>query len=324
MPVGADQVQYVVCPHTTVRWRQGRLTIASGTQPSTLTAHPAALEFLNFFARPSSLHSLMVADLSIELDERGALLRLLCEKGIIERLRPPANYAAAWWDPNDRAKREASLQTLIQVAHGFSASAKANFCVDHWGRPVPWIARPVLDFLFQLDLSEADVFEFGGGASTSYWIRRCRSLVCVESNPDWHNRLREQVGGSANLLLRSTPDRFARSILETDRTYDIILVDAAPNFRNGCAGPAIKGLAPGGMIILDDAPFYPEAAAAFRDAGLIEVDFSGYSPLEDNFQTTSLFLDRAFDFPRRTQTSPAFPFGSPHFKWADFEMDNTG
>jgi anti-sigma factor RsiW len=39
-------------------------------------------------------------------------------------------------------------------------------------QPVPWLARPVLDFLYQLDLSNARVFEYGGGASTWYWARR--------------------------------------------------------------------------------------------------------------------------------------------------------
>lgn len=75
------------------------------------------------------------------------------------------------------------------------------------------------------------------------------------------------------------------------------------------------------MIILDDAPFYPEAAAELRAAGLLEVDLTGYSPLENNFQTTSLFLQRGFDLPRRTRASPAFPFGSPNFRWSDFGAD---
>ena len=69
------------------------------------------------------------------------------------------------------------------------------------------------------------------------------------------------------------------------------------------------------MVILDDAPFYPKEAARFRAANLIEVDLTGFSPLEDNLQTTSLFLSREFDLPRRSACSPAFPFGSPGFDW---------
>src|SRR5262249_19107637 len=77
----------------------------------------------------------------------------------------------------------------------------------------------------------------------------------------------------------------------------------------------LKRLSARGMIILDDAPLYPDAAEALRKAGLIEVDLTGYSTLEDNLQTTSLFLSRDFDLPRRTTRSPTFPFGSPGFDW---------
>ena len=72
-----------------------------------------------------------------------------------------------------------------------------------------------------------------------------------------------------------------------------------------------------GMIILDDAPFYPNAAEVLRRAGLIEVDVTGYLPLEGNLQTTSLFLSRDFDLPRRAKRSPVFPFGSPGSDWND-------
>jgi hypothetical protein len=75
------------------------------------------------------------------------------------------------------------------------------------------------------------------------------------------------------------------------------------------------------MIILDDAPFYPHAAEMLRIAGLIEVDVTGFSTLEDNLQTTSLFLSRSFDLPRRTTRSPAFPLGSPGFDWKAFKAE---
>lgn len=312
-------VRFVVSPHATLRWRQGRLTLASGVTPATLTIDPALLPLLHLLATPKCLEDVLSAHLPIEALERRPLLSLLLRTGAIEATAPVRETDETyWWDPNDRAKYEASIISLIQVAHGFSSSARRNLCVDHWGRPIPWLARPVIDYLYQLDLSTVDVFEFGGGASTSYWARRCRSVTCAESNTAWCKRLNELSPTNITVLSRSSAEDFSKSILETSRLYDIILIDAAPRFRAGCVGPALMRLAPGGMIILDDAPFYPEAAAELREANLMEVDMTGYSPLENNFQTTSLFLTRDFRIPRRAAKSPQFPFGSPFFHWSAF------
>lgn len=295
--------------------------LASGLQPTTLTLEPAVLTLLHLLSTPKSIEEIVGADLPIEPNERPPLVRLLLKVEAIESIRPQTTNEKAWWDPRDRAKYEASLLTLVQVAHGFSTSSQVGLCVDHWGRPLPWLARPVVEFLYQLDLSAVDVFEYGGGASTWYWSRRCRSVTCVESSEPWYERLRSELAAVATILLRTTAEEFADAIMELTRQYGVILIDAHPAFRGGCVRPALRRLAPGGMILLDDAPFYPEAAAELRSADLIEVDLTGYTPLEANLQTTSLFLSRGFDLPRRTKRSPAFPFGSPHFRWGAFRPD---
>lgn len=296
--------------------------MASGVRPTSLSIDPAVLGFLDFLSAPKSLRQLLDAEMDVEPAERRGLLRLLVDAGIVDAVKPrQAQDSDHWWDPRDRAKYESSLLALVQIAHGFTASAVADFCVDHWGRPVPWLARPVIDYLSQIDLSGLDVFEFGGGASTFYWERRCRSVVCVESSQYWYQRLSDETGPGATIYLRQAATDFAEVILETDAYYDIILIDAAPAFRAQCVRPALARLSSRGMIILDDAPFYPEAAAQLRRAGLLEVDLTGYSPLENNFQTTALFMQRTFDLPRQSGPSPAFPFGSPHYQWSSFRPD---
>jgi hypothetical protein len=180
------------------------------------------------------------------------------------------------------------VSQLIQIAQGFARSAEEGLPVDHWGQPVPWVARPVVDFLSQLDLSQLSIFEYGGGASTFYWDRRCAAVVTVESNEEWANRIIQGVGPRSRILYRPDQQAFAEAILESEDRYDIILIDAAPAFRPHCAEPALKRLSARGMIILDDAPFYPHAAESLRKAGLIEVDVTGFSALEASLQTTSL------------------------------------
>jgi hypothetical protein len=264
---------------------------------------------------PRTVSWILERQSTISSADRRTVFAVLIDLGIIEVAKPCGIVGTKWWDTKDKARYEATVIQIIQIAHGFGRSAEEGFSVDHWGQPLPWLARPILDFLFQLDLSQLSIFEYGGGASTFYWDRRCAALVTAENDEDWANRLVQGVGPRSRILYRPQLQAFAEAILESTDRYDIILIDANPSFRALCADPALKRLSARGMIILDDAPFYPHAADTLRNAGLIEVDVTGYAVLEANLQTTSLFLSRTFDLPRRTEPSPAFPFGSPGFDW---------
>jgi hypothetical protein len=77
--------------------------------------------------------------------------------------------------------------------------------------------------------------------------------------------------------------------------FDVIVIDGHSRVR--CAEHAAKYLATGGVIILDNSDWFPEAAAHLRAAGLIDVSFTGFAPIGDATSTTSFFFHRAFDFP---------------------------
>jgi hypothetical protein len=312
----------VMSPLATMRWRQGLLHLSSPRRPKTLTIDSALAQLLLDLVEPRTVSWILTRPSTINCADRRTLLAILIDLGIIEITNSPSGTSGkAWWDPRDRGCSDAVVTQLSQIAHGFARSAEENFSVDHKGHPLPWLARPIVDFLFQLDLPQLSIFEYGGGASTFYWDRECASLVTVESNEEWANRFTQGVGPKSRILYRPEHQLFAEAILESDDRYDIILIDAAPTFRPLCVEPALKRLSTRGMIILDDAPFYPDAAEALRKANLIEVDVSGFAALEANLQTTSLFLSRHFDLPRRAGRSPAFPFGSPGSKWKVLESD---
>ena len=307
----------VMSPLVTMRWRQGQLQLSSPRHPKILVIDFDLAPMLLDLVEPRTVPWILKRPSNISCADRRAVLAILIDIGIIEIANSRRNVVGqVWWDPNDKARCDVVVLQLVQIAHGFARSAEEGFSVDHQGYPLPWLARPIVDFLFQFDLSQLSIFEYGGGASTFYWDRRCASLITVESNKEWADRLAQGVGPRSRILYRPEQQAFAEAILETDNHYDIILVDAEPDFRSRCVGPALRRMSRRGMIILDDAPFYPQAAEALRIAGLIEVDVAGFAPLEANLQTTSLFLSRNFDLPRRTTQSPAFPVGSPGFDWA--------
>jgi hypothetical protein len=151
---------------------------------------------------------------------------------------------------------------LVQVAHGLGRSLVEWAPVDGLGRDVPWLARPAVDFLDQLDLRGLHVFEYGGGGSTGYWLRRGARVRCVESSAQWADRLAQRWGEvpGFRVELHRDPARFAACIHDEDVLYDIVLVDAHPGYRRGCGKAAAAGLRPGGLLVLDDAPFYPKVA----------------------------------------------------------------
>jgi hypothetical protein len=89
-------------------------------QPETLIIEPVVLTLLDLLSTPKSIEEVLLAELSIEASERRPLVRLLHRIGAIEGIHPPRSCdVRAWWDPHDRAKYEASLLTLVQVAPGF-------------------------------------------------------------------------------------------------------------------------------------------------------------------------------------------------------------
>jgi hypothetical protein len=49
------------------------------------------------------------------------------------------------------------------------------------------------------------------------------------------------------------------------------------------------------LIILDNADWFPKSTSALRASNLLQVDMTGFGPVNKYVWTTSLFFDRAFD-----------------------------
>ncbi len=54
-------------------------------------------------------------------------------------------------------------------------------------------------------------------------------------------------------------------------------------------------LLPGGLVILDNAHFYPATCELLREQNVLQVDMAGFKPCHTDAQVISLFFDRAFD-----------------------------
>ena len=211
--------------------------------------------------------------------------------------------------PRSIARPLGAIRVLIAVRyllvdHGLFRSMRTQRSVDAAGRPIPWYTFPAIAWLDELDFSDAEVFEYGSGHSTLWWQERARGVTSVEHDPDWYAEVDQRVGASTVLLLETDPDRYVAAA--EDGSYDVVVIDGV--HRPGCAEVAASVLRPGGLLILDNAERYPQLSQRLRTLGLIEIDFTGFSPVNYYISTTSVFLDRAFHRPPR-DVQPRVPIG---------------
>ena len=201
-----------------------------------------------------------------------------------------------------------SIRFITIFNKGFGHSSRDNgFCVDGTGSPIPWIAYPCLEFLSRLDFSNANVFEFGSGSSTLWWAKRSKSVHCIEREQDWFNLVRAKIPTNASIELCRNESKYAQTILNKEGAFDVIIVDGA--VRYPCVETAIQKISDEGIIVLDNSEWYPNACALLREHGFMQVDFSGFSPINAFTSCTSLFVKNVEAFRHRQTEQEWTPIG---------------
>jgi precorrin-6B methylase 2 len=200
-----------------------------------------------------------------------------------------------------------SVTHILSSGLGYKISAERGTCVLGDGRPIPLMSYALVEYLLGLDLSEFDLLELGAGSSTEFWASCTKSVLALETDAQWVERLRSRR--IANLEARlSTGATIAQDIAQLGRKFDVIVIDCSAN-RLHLAQGAVQILNPGGFVILDNSDWFPNAARAMRDADLIQVDFHDFRPLHHYRCTTSLFMDRAFRPKPKLSRLPLVPIG---------------
>ena len=146
----------------------------------------------------------------------------------------------------------------------------------------PWITFDAIQYLEEKVQPSHKIFEFGGGGSTLFFLKRCHEVVTVEHDAKWflllkqlveNRRLESWVGQliepeKGNLVespSASNPDHYSSggtkdvnykryaSFIDSypDGYFDIVLVDGRS--RPACIKHAAPKLRKGGLIILDNA-----------------------------------------------------------------------
>jgi hypothetical protein len=211
------------------------------------------------------------------------ILKLL--RRVLARLHPPLGNAMA-----------ASAILLDKL--GYWRSLEEGRPIGPNGQPIPWFTYPALAWLDMLDLSQARLFEYGSGWGTLHWAQRVAEVKTVEGNPDWAAKISAQLPANAHLIGPVT-GRDYNEAARAGAPWDLVIVDGIQ--RRECAEVAVQVIKPGGLIILDNADWFVEAAAVLRAHGLTQVDFQGFGPCNAYTWTTSVFFGKALAIPRLEQ-----------------------
>lgn len=199
--------------------------------------------------------------------------------------------------------------------YAISRSIDDKVCEDKDGNPLPWYTYPAIEYLSQFDYTDKKIFEYGCGYSSLFWARRAQKVISIEDNLDYFNKWSANFK-EANLDIRwrDEGDIYENAIFEDNDVYDVIVIDGKRRFQ--CAEAAIKKIANGGMIILDDSDRintsleYVKAVENLHAADLIQVDFYGFCPMNNYTKTTSLFLSREFNFKSLYKVQPINGIGN--------------
>lgn len=166
-------------------------------------------------------------------------------------------------------------QRMFKTILGNDKTAEVEFRDQEKYRSLPGLALPAICFLDEYLTKDMKVFEWGSGASTIFFIQRCKELTSIEHDIDWYNKIGEafsyRIGFALGDHVLLTPQKgfnpdYASSqpgyeavnfqlylwYIErfADELFDVILVDGRA--RVACLKAAQPKVKPGGLLILDD------------------------------------------------------------------------
>jgi hypothetical protein len=199
-----------------------------------------------------------------------------------------------WFAPVKKFLPEAIWSPIRTVATAVITPFRFSIKTGHWrssiqtracsasGSPIPWYTYPAIDFLAQRDFTDRNILEFGGGQSTLWWSARARSVLTIEEDYRWFSSLSTQVGPNVGLhhIPADTKTRDispVRILLDANPIvkFDVINIDG--HLRRELTALAFDHLAPGGVIIIDNAEGY-EIYEELRTMNCRRIDFYGFAP----------------------------------------------
>jgi hypothetical protein len=211
------------------------------------------------------------------------------------------------------------LKNNTQRKHVFRwiHSLKQNYLFDI---PSPWLVFDAIDYIKPRLFKGMNVFEYGSGGSTLFWLHYGANVISIEHDSQWHNFMKNKLQSNKSIDYRLiVPEIAKRNDLDfdpsdpekyfsTDEVYrdyqfrnyvtqidsfpdqhfDFILIDGRA--RPSCIKHSISKVKVGGLIILDnsDRDYYLINNEESLE-NCLKIEFYGAVPENNIFSKTNIY-----------------------------------
>jgi len=189
-------------------------------------------------------------------------------------------------------------------------------------RPVPWLVFDAIAFIHRLINRKLNIFEYGSGGSTLFWLQKGAQVTSIEHSPEWFDTIRKIIPSHYPLDYRIIPPEeaftgdlnaadpnsyvsaynqyqgcsFKNYVTQVDSFpdcfFDMVLIDGRA--RSSCIKHSVQKVALGGTLIIDnsDRPWYFSETYKYL-TNFERIDFCGIGPACANRWMTSVFLKKS-------------------------------
>ena len=199
------------------------------------------------------------------------------------------------------------MQTLM-FRRALWQGIRTELPVDGQGQPVPWITFPTLDYLSQLDFSQANILEYGGGQSSLRWAARAKKITTVEDRADWAEVIRSKAPENLRLIGPVEGPCYVETPPQEGRMFEVIVIDGF--LRPEYARAALPFLVEHGLLILDNSDWHASLCTRLRSQGTMQIDFHGFGPVKQYTWYTSIFIRQQCAMPQRGSTWSTSVYGN--------------
>jgi hypothetical protein len=190
------------------------------------------------------------------------------------------------------------LKALLSFGHkGYLASVgwfnafDKKQAIDANDQELPWVTYSFIDFIRPRLNKTLSVFEYGSGSSTLFYAKLVRSVVSVEHDKSWYQKILGSKPANAEMIFTDLQPNgeYSKKAASLGTKFDIIIVDGRD--RVNCCKHSVEALSSTGVMVLDDSerPDYQEARTFLKSRGFKELSFSGISPGLFYLKATSVF-----------------------------------
>ncbi len=177
--------------------------------------------------------------------------------------------------------------------NGWQISKQFAKPLNKYCKPVPWICYNAINFIERHIATINDIFEYGCGYSTLYYLLQNKNISFVEHNKKWFNFVHSKHKNLSNTLFTENKKDYI-NFIENGHTakYDFISIDGA--FRRECILKSINYIKEDGIIALDNSErrTYKTIKNIMHDKGFNFIEFKGIGPIRLKPKETTFFFKK--------------------------------